>query len=143
MSKQIQPKLENIRRLEKFYKYLNYEISSSLLYLGSWFIPMFTSLLFFAAIVFTPFMLFVLYKEGKNGWIIFFSIIVILPVVILISFYSSLLMVVLVPFYLFCFILRMEAKGWVTEMRARNDLALQKIRKANEGTALEDYTIMR
>ena len=67
----------------------------------------------------------------------------ILPVVLFISFYSSLLMVVLVPFYLFCFILRMEAKGWVTEMRARNDLVLQKIKKANEGTALDDWTAMR
>jgi hypothetical protein len=49
----------------------------------------------------------------------------------------------LLPFYLYCFLLRFEAKGWLTEMRARNDLVLQKIRKENEGNALEDYIVMK
>jgi hypothetical protein len=52
-------------------------------------------------------------------------------------------MIALVPFYFFCFILRMEVKGWITEMRARNDLLLQKYRKAQESSNIDDWIIMR
>jgi len=97
----------------------------------------------FAAIVFTPFMLYVLYKEEKKGWIISFSIIVLLPLIPISLFYPDLLLIGLAPFYLFCFLLRMEVKGWLTEMRARNDLILQKLKKENEGTELEDWLVMK
>lgn len=143
MIKNNSQKLENIHRLEKLYKYLNYEVSASLLYLGSWFIPMFVTLLLLAAIIFTPYVLYVLYQEKKIGWIIFFIIITLFPIVLLSIFYPSLMSVGLITFYLFCFVLRMETKGWITEMRARNDLVLQKIKKANEGKGLEDWTVMR
>ncbi|MDA3861603.1 MAG: hypothetical protein PF445_10285 [Melioribacteraceae bacterium] len=143
MQNRAKPKLENIQRLEKLYKYLNYEVSSSVLYIGSWFIPIFIPLLILAAIVFTPFMLFVLYKENKKGWIIFFVVTTIIPIILLTFLYPILLMLGLIPFYFFCFILRMEAKGWITEMRARNDLVLHKIRKENEGQDLEDWMVMR
>ncbi len=143
MRKSNKPKLENINRLENLYKYLNYEVSSSLLYLGSWFIPMFVPLLFLAAIVFTPYLLFVLYKEEKTGWIIFFVLSTLIPIILLLIFYPAIIMAGLIPFYLFCFLLRMETKGWITEMRARNNLVLQKIKKANEGKGLEDWRVMR
>ena len=143
MRKSNKPKLEDINRLENLYKYLNYEVSSSLLYLGSWFIPMFMPLLSLAAIVFTPYLLFVLYKEERVGWIIFFIISTLIPIILLLIFYPAITMAGLIPFYLFCFLLRMETKGWITEMRARNNLVLQKLKKANEGKGLEDWTVMR
>ncbi|MBU0473253.1 MAG: hypothetical protein KKF62_03740 [Bacteroidetes bacterium] len=138
-----EPTFENTRRLESLYKYLNYEISSSVLYVGGWFYFMLLIVIIFAAIVFTPFMLYVLYKEEKKGWIISFSIIVLLPLIPISLFYPDLLLIGLAPFYLFCFLLRMEVKGWLTEMRARNDLILQKLKKENEGTELEDWLVMK
>ena len=88
-------------------------------------------------------MVFVLYEEEKKGWIIFFVLSTILPIVLLTIFYFSLIMVGLIPFYFFCFILRFEAKSWITEMRARNELTFHKIRKASEERELEDYIVMR
>ncbi len=143
MGKGNKPKLEDINRLENLYKYLNYEVSSSLLYLGSWFIPMFMPLLSLAAIVFTPYLLFVLYKEERLGWIIFFIISTLIPIILLLIFYPAITVAGLIPFYMFCFLLRMETKGWITEMRARNNLVLQKLKKDNEGKGLEDWTVMR
>lgn len=137
------PILENVARLEKLYTYLNYEVSSSILYLGSWFIPMFMPLIFLAAIIFTPYMIFVLYKEKKKGWIIFFFLSTILPIIFLSNFYPSLIAIGLIPFYFFCFILRMTAKEWLNEMRARNELVLQKIRKENISNEFEDIFEMR
>lgn len=143
MDRENSPKLENIHRLEKLYKYLNYEVSSSLLYLASWFIPMFIPLLILAAVIFTPFMLYVLYIQNKKGWITAFVVLVILPVVI-VSIYAPLLaMIALAPFYFFCFVLRIEVKGWITEMRARNDLALQKIKKVKDENDFEDWMVMK
>jgi hypothetical protein len=137
------PKLESTTRLEKFYKYLNYKVSSSLLFAGSFFFPILLSVLLLAAIIFTPYMLTVLYLEEKRGWVIAFSIMVILPAIIITILSPTLIMIALVPFYFFCFILRMEVKGWITEMRARNDLLLQKYRKAQESSNIDDWIIMR
>ena len=133
-----EPRLENTQRLEKLYKYLNYEISSSILYVAIWFFMFLAPLLIIAAVVFTPYMLYVLYKEEKKGWIIFFVLTTILPIGLLSIFYTPLIIAGLIPFYLFCVILRMEVKGWITEMRARNELTLQKIRRENEGNDLDD-----
>ncbi|MCF6271288.1 MAG: hypothetical protein L3J41_16365 [Melioribacteraceae bacterium] len=143
MQKVNSPKLENTLRLEKLYKYLNYEISSSILFIGSWFIPIFIPILFLAAIGFTPYILYVLYKERRNGWLLTFILMVLLPVVMLLIFAYHYFVFSLIPFYLYCFLLRFEAKGWLTEMRARNDLVLQKIRKANESNELDDWIVMR
>ncbi len=152
MNKVVHPKLESTLRLEKFYKYLNYEINTS------WFLPiawlmylMFGNngvaiiglILSAVAIIFTPFLIYVLFKEGKFGWLITFVILVILPALVVITFLFKYLIIAMLPFYLFCFLIRMETKGWISEMRARNNLVLQKIKRANEGVALEDWTVMR
>ncbi len=137
------PTLENTRRLEKLYKYLNYEISSSILYLASWLFAIFLPLLFLAAILFTPLMLFVLYKEEKKGWIISFVVIIVAPTIITVIIFPALTIVGLIPFYFYCFILRMEVKSWLQEIRARNELVLQKIRKENESNEFEDIFDIR
>ena len=143
MESEQNPILENTRRLEKLYKYLNYEISSSILYLASWLFAIFLPILFLAAIIFAPFMLFVLYKEEKKGWIISFVVIIIAPTFLSIIIYPSLTIVGLIPFYFYCFILRMEVKNWLQEIRARNGLILRKIRNSNESNEFEDIFDIR
>ena len=143
MAKGKAPKLESTVKLEKLYKYLNYEVSSTLLYAGSFFFRLFTPILFIAAIIFTPFMFFVLFKEEKKGWLISFIVMVLIPAILFVTLFPILTIVALIPFYLYCFILRMEVKGWLQEMRARNELALHKFKKANESNEIDDWIVMR
>jgi hypothetical protein len=143
MESEQNPILENTRRLEKLYKYLNYEISSSIVYLASWLFAIFLPLLFLAAILFTPFMLFVLYKEEKKGWIISFAVIIIAPTFLSIIIFPALTILGLIPFYFYCFILRLEVKSWLQEIRARNELILRKIRNSNESNEFEDIFDIR
>ncbi|NOX67485.1 MAG: hypothetical protein GXO85_17195 [Chlorobi bacterium] len=132
------PRLENIERLEKLYKYLNYEISSSILFVAGWFFALFIPILFLAAIIFTPFMLYVLYKESKNGWVISFVLLIIIPAILTAIFYPVLSMFGLIPFYFYCFLLRMEARNWLEEKRAKNEMILEKIKRENEKADLDD-----
>ena len=137
------PHLENTRQLEKLYKYLNYEVSSTVLYAMGWVYAVLIPALILAATIFTPYMLYVLYKEERSGWIIFFVVIVAIPLLIILIFYPLLSLVGLAPFYFYCFMLRLEAKTWLTEMRARNELKLKKIAKENEGNKIEDWVVMK
>ncbi len=122
------PQLENTHRLEKLYKVLNYEVSSSVLFAMGWVYAVLIPILILAASVFTPYMLFVLYKEEKIGWIISFAVAVALPLIIVLIFYPLLALVALAPFYFLLFLLRLEVKAWLTEMRARK-IGLQKLKK--------------
>lgn len=61
----------------------------------------------------------------------------------LLVFATQYFFLILIPFYFYCYILRMTAKEWITEMRARNNLVLQKIEKENKESELEDWIVMR
>lgn len=138
------PILENATRLDKFYQYLNYEVGSSLLLVGLLFMPiLLEELLKLAAILFTPYLIYVLYKEAKYGWITTFILIVLLPDLLLLVFAFQYNVFALLPFYFYCYILRLEAKNWLKEKRSRNELALQKIRKANKSNEFEDIFEIR
>ena len=137
------PVIENISRLEKFYKYLNYEVSSSTLLFAIYFMPIFIELLILATIIFTPFMLYVLFKEAKYGWVTSFIVIVLLPILILLVFAFQYNFLALLPFYFYCFLIRFETKDWLREKRARNDLALQKIKQANKGIEMDNWVVQK
>ncbi len=133
------PMLENSTRLAKFYQYLNYEVGSSLLLVGLLFMPiLLEELLRLAAILFTPYLILVLYKEEKYGWITTFIAIVLIPVLGLLVFAFQYNVLALLPFYIYCYLLRFEAKNWLKEKRSRNELVLQKIRKENKSNEFED-----
>jgi hypothetical protein len=80
-----------------------------------------------AAILFAPFMLYVLFKEKRYGWIIFFIIIVLLPLLIDVLFfyhtnvYLILLFIPLALFYFYCFLLRITIRDWMQEKNAKNE----------------------
>jgi hypothetical protein len=105
-------------RLRKLQYWLKYELSSSLLFLLSFFGLMFVFVLVFFALIFTPFMLYVLYKEKRKGWIIFFFILISSPFVLLFAGSQYLLVagfLSLATFYLFCFLLKFASDEWVKE----------------------------
>lgn len=105
----------NVHRLQKW---LDYELSTLILMLLSWFWNIAILLMIIAAFVFTPFMLKVMFEERRFGWITFFFLIVILPALgaLFINIDSSYKFVIeLIPlalFYFYCFVLRLAIKDW-------------------------------
>jgi len=94
------------------------------------------SIAIIAAILFTTYILYVLIKEKRFGWLITFFIIVVLPVIItyLVSRGSpfSVMSIILIPFslfYLYCFLLRYALDDWIEECEGKIELEEE---KANE-----------
>lgn len=105
----------NLRRLQKW---LDLELSTSVLILLSFFANITLILAAIAAVTFTPFMIKILFDERRFGWIIFFVILVLIPLIytFLISNNDSLnyifQLISLALFYFYCFILRLAIKDW-------------------------------
>lgn len=105
----------NIRRLQQW---LDIELSTSMLLLLSWFWNFTIFISAIAAIIFTPFMLKILFEERKFGWIFLFIIFVTLPILWLLfggynSDYKFIFgLIVLGLFYFYCFVLRIVIKDW-------------------------------
>lgn len=127
--------------LTRLSKYLNYQLSTTLLFALSFMFGFFLLLLIGAAIVFTPYMLYVLYQENRKGWIIFFIILVIIPLIaaVIISFTVTyifpLYLIVIGLFYLYCFLLRLKVNNWLCDRRARMQYILEKQRCDDETKA--------
>ena len=109
--------------LDRLSYYLNWELSASTWYFLSFAYGFLLYAAVAAAVVFTPYMLYVLFIEKKTGWLIFFFIIVILPLILISIFFSgtiyfSVMKLVPLAFYFFyCFLLKVSAKEWATERR--------------------------
>ena len=107
-------------RLKRLHYWLKYELSSSSLLLLSWLGSLLILLAAFAAIIFTPYMLTILFKEKKFGWITFFIISVLLPAVFIGIYFSGsdysyfLDIIPLVFFYFYCFLLRITVHDRLT-----------------------------
>jgi hypothetical protein len=122
----------NLTRLKKL---LNYQVSGSLLYFLSFQVFIFIFFASAAALIFTPFMVYVLFTEKKKGWIIIFLVIVVLPFILLLvlslmyEFGRPLIYISLGLFYFYCFLLRFEVNDWSREAIARNQYILEKKKK--------------
>jgi hypothetical protein len=111
-----------VTHLQRLCTLLNFELSTSVMFLLQflWQITLFLAA--FAAILFTPYLLFVLLKEKKFVWLGLFIAIVLLPMLIIILFlsehlfYLAFIQVPLLLFYLYCFMLRFDANEWLREM---------------------------
>ena len=105
----------NVRRLQQW---LDYELSTFILMLLSWFVHFALLLAIIAAVIFTPFMLKVMFEERRFGWIVFFFLMVIFPVAGVLflnidSAYKSVIeLIPLALFYFYCFVLRIAIKDW-------------------------------
>jgi hypothetical protein len=125
-------------------KYLNYEVSSSILYFLSFQVFFFIFIVSAAALAFTPFMLYVLFTEKKNGWIIIFIVIVIVPIILLlilavmVEFSRPLLFISLGLFYFYYFLLRFEVNDWVREASAKNQYLIDKKKREFDSKSFVD-----
>lgn len=105
----------NLSRLKQW---LDYELSASTLLLLSWLWDFTIILAAVAALLFTPFMLKILFEEKKFGWIIAFAVIVVVPLIsvffIDVFYYKFVFAgVILILFYFYCGVLRFAVKDWI------------------------------
>ena len=74
-----------------------------------------------AAILFTPYIFYVLIKENKYGWITTFFAMIILPLVsayILFRdalFFEAIVLIPLLSFYFYCYLIKFEVDKWLNE----------------------------
>lgn len=80
-----------------------------------------------------PFIIFVLYKEKKYGWIVSLILLIILPSSIIYwlirdSVFSRYFLIIpFLLFYFFCVLLKFTVREWLTEAEVRLELENQKI----------------
>lgn len=102
---------------------LNYELSSSIFYVLSFSTRILLFLSVLAALLFTPYLIYVLIKAKKFGWLITFLVVVLLPVLATLfispkTMYSHIfLLIQLGAFYTYCFVLRYVVVDWVEEIK--------------------------
>lgn len=124
--------------LLKLKQYLNYQLSGTVLYFLSFFTVIFLFLASASAIIFSIYMLKVLYRERKTGWIIFFFILVIIPIFLIslislwIPAFKPLMLFSIGLFYLYFFFLRFEVNDWVREQNAKAQSELDSDRRQEE-----------
>lgn len=103
-------------------KYLNYQLSTFLLFALSFFSIILIFILSALAILFMPYIIFVLYQNEKYSWIISLILMVVLPAALLVLLVEQtftmmiLLLIELAVFYMYCFTLRIAVNGWVKEI---------------------------
>lgn len=118
--------------LDRLALFLNYELSASLLFFVSFVVWIFIFIAIVIAGVFIPYMIYVLLKEGRHGWIIFFNVMILTPLLISIlflpSYFSIFMLISVALFYCYCFFLRMTVNEWIKERNWR----LQLIEQRNE-----------
>lgn len=123
--------------LERLSTILNYQLSTLVLFLLSYFWTITLVLAVIAAIIFTFYMIFVLIEEKKYGWIIFFIFLVIVPfftIILFLSdviFYMAYLLIPLPLYYFYCFMLRLSVNDWIKERNWKLFNEAQKLQSKN------------
>lgn len=85
-----------------------------------------------AAILFTPYIIYVLIKEKKFGWIITFFVMIIIPLLLAhilfrdALFYEAIILIPLVSFYFYCYLIKYEVDRWLNEYYSHQELLQQK-----------------
>ncbi len=118
--------------LKKLSKFLNYQISTSLLYIASFFGGILIIVAIIASIIFTSLMFYVFFKLRKKTWLLTFIIFVIVPsiVCIIIGYMLGLLMgFIFIPlafYFFYCFILKNIINDRLEELFAKERLELER-----------------
>lgn len=85
-----------------------------------------------AAIIFTPYIFYVLIKERKFGWIIIFFVMIIIPLLFVhflfidALFHDAIIMIPLASFYFYCYLIKYEVDRWLNEYHSHQDFLQQK-----------------
>jgi hypothetical protein len=122
----------NFNSVSKLDQILNYQISTVVLFAMSFFYGILLFVLGIAAVLFTPYMIYVLYNEKRFGYIISYGIMIISPLVFFLiigplgEYLSIASMLSLSLFYFYCFLLKYSVREWLNEYRWRKKLEEQR-----------------
>jgi hypothetical protein len=116
--------------LDRLALFLNYELSASLLFFFSFVVWIFLFIAILIAGIFIPYLIYVLLKEGRHGWILSFNVMILTPLIISIlflpSYFSIFLLLSVALFYCYCFFLRITINEWIRERNWRLQLIEQR-----------------
>ncbi|HEY6626563.1 MAG TPA: hypothetical protein VIZ21_06385 [Ignavibacteriaceae bacterium] len=124
--------VNDIVELRRFRAILYYELSTAAGFILQSFWPINLYVIIAAAILFTPYMLYVLNKERKYSWIAIFFIMVVLPYPVLyliigdFILLSAWLLLPIIPFYLYCFLIKFDVNDWLSEYNWEQQLIEQR-----------------
>lgn len=98
--------------------------------------PVFVILILIAIsppVLVTPFIIYVLYKEKRYGWLASYFIVVIIPVILFFIIFQDkleymiwMLVYYMVPFYFYSFIIKFSVDEWIREYYFHQQYLLQK-----------------
>lgn len=131
--------LEEIENhLRRLYKILNYELTTPALLILI-FLPGAGFILNLAILLFTPFMLYVLYKAGKMSWLVTFILLIFIPFIAA-RFYIDtpqvkmiVSLAIVMMFFLYCFLLRYSIGNQLNDLDGKRRFEiLNKIKEGSE-----------
>lgn len=132
----IKIELENISdnyHLSKLSKVLNFQMSSSILFLLSFFGSVFLFFAFSAALLLIPYLNYVLWVEKRRLWLVIFYVLIILPIIITFilipayTIYTALVSLSL--FYGYCYVLRLSVNEWIKQNNWKRKFLEDKLNK--------------
>ncbi len=129
----------NVQEIDRLYYWLNYHRLTIFIYGATFYLPneVVLAILIVLALIFAPYMLSVLYKNGKRGWLLAFAIIVGIPIGIAFihsgnhSFDVALHFFPLLMFYIYCYILRFSAGEWVSDASVAGEARVNQEERRN------------
>lgn len=130
------PLNNELDKLKNLSYYLNYSVPTFGLYAGSFFWGIFLFIAIIAAIIFTPYMLKILYQTDRKKWV--FSFVIIIGIPILLSVYFMFTTVMIAPifrmisvgiFFLYCFSLKSNIRNWISDIKFKIECEKIKINK--------------
>ena len=83
-------------------------------------------------VLFTPYFIYVLFSERRYGWLITYVLLVVLPAIFLIVLIwddfnqIGLIILLMLPFYVFCFFIKFSVDDWIREYNWEQQLIQQK-----------------
>jgi hypothetical protein len=124
--------INDIVEVRRFRAILFFELSTSAAFIVQSIYPLNLYIIIGAAILFTPYMIYVLVKERKYIWIIMFFLVVVLPYPVLyliIGDYILLpawMLLPIISFYFYCFIIKFSVEDWLREYSWEQQLIQQR-----------------
>ena len=94
-------------------------------------IKLFLWLIAAAAILFTPYIFYVLIKERKFGWIITFFVMIIIPLLFVhfkfldALFHDEIILIPLAFFYFYCFLIKYDVDRWLSDYYSHQEFLQQ------------------
>ena len=118
--------------LQKLSRYLNYQISTSLLFISSFFWGFVLTAAIIATLVFTPLMFYVFIKLKKKSWLITFLVFVIIPTIAciiignMLGYLSAFIFIPLAFYYFYCFMLKNVINDRLEELISHERLQIER-----------------